>query len=213
MNTFVHHSRLSAPTEREALDVDVLFVGGGPASLSGALWLSKLVQAHNEAASSTGATRLEPMIALIEKAAEIGAHALSGAVLNPIALGELVPDYKERGCPIESSVSDDSMYFLTGSRALRIPYVPAYMSNHGNEIVSLAKLNRWLGGLVEAAGVNVFPGFAGTDVLESGTYVTGALDRQAATGFRDRRQRDLRSARGPRADRPRHAHAGLPLPS
>jgi electron-transferring-flavoprotein dehydrogenase len=173
MRTFAHHSKLSAATERETLDVDVLFVGGGPASLSGALHLSRLVQNHNESASHTGGARLEPVIALIEKAAEIGAHALSGAVLNPVALRELVPDYRERGCPIESAVTDDGIYFLSGSRAYRIPYVPSYMSNHGNEIVSLAKLNRWLGKRVEESGVNVFPGFAGVEILESDTYVTG----------------------------------------
>lgn len=173
MSAYVHHTRLSTPAERESLEVDVLFVGGGPACLSGALRLAKLVETHNEAASRTGGARLEPVIALVEKAAEIGGHALSGAVLNPIALRELLPNYRELDCPIESEVVSDGFYFLSGSRALKIPYVPSFMSNHGNEIVSLAKLSRWLARLVEQAGVNVFPGFAGVDILESGSFVTG----------------------------------------
>jgi len=169
MSSFVHHIQLSTPDERETLECDVLFVGGGPASLAAAYHLTKLIAAHNETSDET----MEPMIVLIEKSAEIGAHALSGAVMNPVAIRELIPDYKDQGCPIESEVTDDGFYFMTGSKALKLPYVPGYMSNHGNEIVSLAKLNRWLATKVEEAGINIFPGFAGTDILEEGGYVTG----------------------------------------
>lgn len=171
MSSFAHHLGLSTAEERETLECDVLFVGGGPASLAGAYHLAKLVEAHNEQAS--GGDTIEPMIVLIEKAAEIGAHGLSGAVMNPVALAELIPDYKEKGCPIESEVAADAFYFMTRNKAIKIPYVPGYMSNHGNEIVSLAKLNRWLATIVEQAGVNIFPGFAGVEVLEEDTYVTG----------------------------------------
>ena len=174
MTTFAHHTSLSRADEREALDADVLFVGGGPASLAGAYHLVQLIETHNKRVSDTGhGEHLEPMIVLIEKAQEIGAHALSGAVMNPVALKELIPDYKDKGCPIESEVTDDGFYFLTTQKALKLPYVPGYMSNHGNAIVSLAKLNRWLGKIVEEAGVNIFPGFAGVEVLEEGSYVTG----------------------------------------
>jgi electron-transferring-flavoprotein dehydrogenase len=174
MSTFIQHSSLSTPDERESLEADVLFVGGGPGSLSGALYLSRLVEKHNRQVDDSGVgARLEPMIVLIEKASEIGSHALSGAVLDPIALEELFPDYKERGCPIEAEVAKDDVYYLTRSRRFRIPYLPPVMSNHGNKIVSLAKLTRWLAGLVEQAGVNVFPGFAGVEILEDGSRVAG----------------------------------------
>lgn len=174
MSTYSHHLSLSTADERETLDVDVLFVGGGPASLAGAYHLSNLVESHNDSVAATGeGERLEPMIVLIEKAQEIGAHGLSGAVLNPMALEELLPDYRQQGCPIESDVTDDGFYFLTPKRALKLPYVPGYMSNHGNLIVSLSKLNRWLAQFVEGAGVNVFPGFAGVEILEEGSFVTG----------------------------------------
>jgi electron-transferring-flavoprotein dehydrogenase len=157
----MHHTSLSTAAERETLDVDVLFVGGGPAALAGAYHLTKLIQT------------LEPMIVLIDKGAEVGAHGLSGAVMNPVAIRELMPDYRERGCPIESEVTKDSFHFLTKSGQFKLPYVPGYMSNHGYEIVSLAKLNRWLASQVEAAGVNVFPGFAGVEILENGSFVAG----------------------------------------
>ncbi|MDH3216661.1 MAG: electron transfer flavoprotein-ubiquinone oxidoreductase, partial [Candidatus Krumholzibacteria bacterium] len=107
MTTFAHHTSLSRADEREALDADVLFVGGGPASLAGAYHLVQLIETHNKRVSDTGhGEHLEPMIVLIEKAQEIGAHALSGAVMNPVALKELIPDYKDKGCPIESEVTD-----------------------------------------------------------------------------------------------------------
>jgi electron-transferring-flavoprotein dehydrogenase len=174
METYSRHTTLSEPQERETLEVDVLFVGGGPASLAGAYHLSRLIHTHNEKASSTDeAKHLEPMIVLIDKAAEIGAHALSGAVLNPVALGELIPDYTAKGCPIESDVVEDGYYFLTRGKAFKVPYVPGYMSNHGNVVVTLAKLSRWLAKMVEEAGVNIFPGFAGVEVLEEGSYVAG----------------------------------------
>jgi electron-transferring-flavoprotein dehydrogenase len=174
MSTFAHHTRLSTAEERETLDVDVLFVGGGPASLAGAYHLAKLIEAHNEKVSARGTgENMEPMIVLIDKGAEIGAHGLSGAVINPITLAELMPDYKERGCPIENDVTDDAIYYLTSDKARKLPYVPGYMSNHGNQIVSLAKLNRWLATQVEEAGVNIFPGFAGVEVLEDDAYVAG----------------------------------------
>ncbi len=174
MTTFMHHLSLSGSEERETMDVDVLFVGGGPASLAGAYRLAELIEAHNnEIDRGAAGDKLEPMIVLIEKAAEIGAHAFSGAVVDPVALRELIPDYKEKGCPVESVVNRDAFYFLTSSKSFKFPYVPPYMSNHGNEIISLAKLTRWLATLVEGAGVNIFPGFAGVEILEEGSYVTG----------------------------------------
>jgi electron-transferring-flavoprotein dehydrogenase len=174
MNTFVCHTGLSTAEEREALEADVLFVGGGPGSLAGAYHLARLIEEHNTRVESTGeGATLEPMIVLIDKAQEIGAHGFSGAVINPSALKELVPDFADKGCPVEADVTTDEIYFLSPTKAVKIPFMPPIMSNHGNMVISLAKFNRWLGGLVEEAGVNVFPGFAGVDILEDGSAVTG----------------------------------------
>ena len=140
---------------REKIEFDVLFVGGGPANLAAAIHLIKL-------AKSKG---LDLEVALIEKGSNIGAHALSGAVLNPIALKELIPDYREEGCPIERDVRGDEFYFLTGTRHYRVPIVPKYMHNKGFHIISLSKFVSWLGRVAEDLGVNVFPGFAGKEVL------------------------------------------------
>jgi electron-transferring-flavoprotein dehydrogenase len=174
MDTFVHHTTLSTNEERETLEADVLFVGGGPASLAGAYHLAKLIEKHNEQVESAGEGEpFEPMIVLIEKGQEIGAHGFSGAVISDQALRELIPDYEDQGCPIEAEVSSDAVYYLTPSKATRFPYLPPIMSNHGNKVVSLAKFNRWLGAMVEGAGVNIFPGFAGTDILEENSNVVG----------------------------------------
>jgi electron-transferring-flavoprotein dehydrogenase len=156
--------------EREVLEVDILFVGAGAGSLAGALHLQNLINAHNE---NGGGPTLEPMLAIIEKGKEVGAHSLSGAVLDPIALRELVPDYREQGCPIEREVDSEDVYFLTRNKALRFPVTPPQLRNHGNYIISLSKFNRWLGGLVEAAGVNIFPGFAGVEIIEDNDAVAG----------------------------------------
>ena len=160
--------------QREVLEVDVLFVGAGAASLAGALHLQRLVNVHNERVSQTGeGSPLSPMIAVIEKGSEVGAHSLSGAVMDPSAISELIPDYREAGCPIEHTVEAEDVYFLTKSHALRFPAAPPALRNHGNLIISLVKFNRWLGGLVEAAGVNIFPGFAGVETLEEDGAVVG----------------------------------------
>jgi electron-transferring-flavoprotein dehydrogenase len=140
--------------ERETIEFDVLFVGGGPACLAGAIRLAQLSQEKGEA--------LE--IALIEKGAEIGAHCISGAVMNPRALKELMPDYMEKGCPIESTVHQDAFYLLTQDKSFRLPLTPRYMQNEGFQVVSLARLTRWMAEVAEELGVNIFPGFAGTEI-------------------------------------------------
>jgi electron-transferring-flavoprotein dehydrogenase len=141
--------------ERESIDFDVLFVGGGPASLAGAIKLMQLA----------GEKNLNLEVALIEKGAEIGSHALSGAVMDPIALKELIPDYEAKGCPIEATVRGDEFYFLTETSAYPVPFVPKPMHNKGDFIISLSRFVRWLGKLAEEMGVNIFPGFAGKEVL------------------------------------------------
>jgi electron-transferring-flavoprotein dehydrogenase len=141
--------------ERESIEFDVLFVGGGPANLAGAIRLMQLAKEKN--------TSIE--VALIDKGAEIGSHALSGAVLNPIALKELIPDFMEKGCPVEAPVRADEFYFLTPNGHYPIPFIPNYLHNNGNYIISLSKFVRWLAQTAEALGVNIFPGFAGQEVL------------------------------------------------
>ncbi len=142
-------------TEHEQIEFDVLFVGGGPASLAGAVRLMQLAAEQGK----------EIEVALIEKGAEIGAHAVSGAILNPIALQELMPDYQEKGCPIETTIRDDEFYYLTPDRHFRIPIIPKYMHNRGFYVISLSRFTRWLGDIAEEMGINIFPGFAGEEVL------------------------------------------------
>src|SRR5437763_4900991 len=148
--------------------MDVVFVGAGPANLSGALHLARLVKEHNEAIES-GNREGQPLgeieIGVIEKGASLGAHILSGAVMDPRALKELIPDFVEQGAPLEAPVSEDYFLYLTKTRALRSPITPPPLKNHGYYIVSLNKLTAWLGEQCEAAGVNIFPEFPGAEML------------------------------------------------
>jgi len=154
--------------ERETLEFDVVFVGGGPANLSGAFHLAQLVKTHNVAVQS-GAVKGAPLgdieIAVIEKGASVGAHILSGAVMDPRGLKELMPDFIEQGAPLESPVKEDHFLYLTKTRAIRSPVTPPPLVNHGYFIVSLNRLTAWLGEKCEEAGVNVFPEFPGADML------------------------------------------------
>jgi electron-transferring-flavoprotein dehydrogenase len=159
--------------ERETLEMDVLLVGAGPANLSCALHLSNLVAGHNQKAKASGAKPLDEVnIAVIEKASEIGAHQLSGAVLDPISLRELIPDF-EKDAPFEAPVGDEKVYFLTEKGKIPAPILPPPLRNHGNFVVSLNKFTRWLGDKCEAAGVNIFPEFPGWEMLYEGNAVTG----------------------------------------
>src|SRR4030095_9428131 len=145
--------------DRETLEVDVLIVGGGPAGLSAALRLSQLQKARGG----------EPLsIAVLEKAREAGPPILSGAVLDPSALRDLIPDYEAKGAPLASPVHRDHVYYLTQQSKLRFPIVPPPLQNHGNYIVSLNLLVRWLSEQAEAEGVDIFSGFAGREVLLDG---------------------------------------------
>ena len=161
--------------EHEVMEVDVLFVGGGIACLSGALHLSNLIKKHNEKVEKEGAGKKldEVMIAVLEKGAFVGAHGISGAVMDPTALKELIPDFIEKGAPLEAEVSGEKVCFLTEGGKIQAPITPPPLNNHGNYVVSLAKLTEWLGAQVEEAGVNIFPGFAGTEILYDGDRVIG----------------------------------------
>ena len=155
--------------EREELPFDVVFVGAGPASLAGAYHLARLVKAHNDAGGKLG----EVEIAVIEKGSEVGAHGLSGAVMDPIGIRELIPDFLERGCPVEAPVGDDAVFYLTEKGKFKLPITPPPMVNHGYFVVSLSKLLRWLAPLCEEAGVNIFPEFPGASLLYDGHQVVG----------------------------------------
>ncbi len=158
---------------RESLDVDVLFVGGGPAGLAGAIRLRQALSAHNERAAQKGGKPLDLSIALIDKGREIGSHAISGAVLDPRALRELYPGFEKDGCPLESPVTSDGVWFLTRRGRIPLPIVPPPLRNHGNYVASLGKVVRWLAARAEAEGVDLFPGFPATEPIIEGDRVAG----------------------------------------
>jgi electron-transferring-flavoprotein dehydrogenase len=169
-----------ADITRETLETDVLIVGAGPAGLSCALRLVQLIKEHNSGPSprdheenpQAPVLRAEN-IYILEKADEIGAHSLSGAVLDPRALRELIPDFEAQAAPLESPVTHDSVYYLTRRGQWKLPINPPFFQNHGNYIISLNKFVKWLGERVEQSSVNLFAGFAGMEVLYDGSRVVG----------------------------------------
>jgi len=156
-----------AEVERERMEYDVVVVGAGPAGLAAAIRLKQLAMA---AGSELG-------VCVIEKGSEVGAHILSGAVFEPRALNELFPDWRTRGAPLNTPAVEDRFLYLTKNHALRLP-TPPQMHNHGNYIISLGNLCRWLAGQAEELGVEIYPGFAAAEVL----YDEGGRVRGVATG-------------------------------
>ena len=140
--------------ERESMECDVVIVGAGPAGLSAAIRLKQLC-------AETGT---DLSVVVLEKGSEVGAHILSGAVIEPRALDELIPDWKDKGAPLNTPAKDDTFLFLTKGGSYKLP-TPQQMNNHGNYIVSLGNLCRWLGEQAEALGVEIFPGFAAAEIL------------------------------------------------
>jgi len=170
------HDSLPEGVTRETMDVDVLIVGGGAAGLSCAYRIATQVEEHNRQVAE-GKLQAEPipdqMIVVLEKGPEIGAHSFSGAVLNPKALAELIPNFKELGCPLDSEVKKDAVYYLSENSSFKLPVVPPPFHNVGSYIISLSKFNRWLASQCEAKGINIFPGFAAVEALYDGNKIIG----------------------------------------
>ena len=144
-------------TERETMEFDVVIVGAGPAGLAAAIRLKQLAAEQDK----------EISVVVLEKGSEVGAHILSGAVIDPVALDRLLPDWRNMGSPLETQVTEDRFYYLWQTGGIRVPniFMPPLMSNHGCYTGSLGALTKWLAEQAEALGVEIYPGFAVTDVM------------------------------------------------
>ena len=157
-------------SERESMQYDVVIVGAGPAGLSAAIRLKQMSREQDH----------EVSVCVVEKGSEVGAHILSGAVLEPRALNELIPDWREKGAPLSTPVTEDRFFMFTRKTSIQFPtwMLPSELHNNGNYIISLGNLCRWLGQQAEALGVDIFPGFAASEVL----FNTNGSIKGVATG-------------------------------
>ncbi len=154
---------------REEMEVDVLLVGAGPANLACAYRLLELIEQDTAAWRQLG----ETVIMVIEKGAHVGAHSISGAVLDPVSLKELIPNFAELGAPVDTPVTSETMLYLTKGGKFKVPWVPSSMHHHGCYVISLNELVSWLGAQLEAKGCEIFAGTAGAKLLFEGDKVVG----------------------------------------
>src|SRR5579884_3052576 len=156
--------------ERPQMEADVVIVGGGPAGMACALRLAQLIDEHN--ASHPASQLSKDNIYVLEKAREVGQHCLSGALLDPRSMRELLPGF-EKEAPIDAEVTKEAVYFLTEKGKFKLPITPPPLRDHGNYVISLNRFVKWLGSKVEETGITVFTGFAGSELLFDGNRVAG----------------------------------------